>query len=87
MRVRLLIDGEPVGEGVVNSREEWRLSPEEDLTPGVYVARVAALDPQGAVVAESPPVAFSVVEPVEGMLPAEPITTPVTALVYATSPS
>lgn len=86
MRVQLLIDGQPMAEGVVNSREEWRLSPEEEFTPGVYVARVAALDPQGQVVAESPPVAFSVVEPIEGLAPAEAITTPVTASVFAVPP-
>lgn len=76
MRVRLFLDDREVAEGVVNSREEWRLTPEEDLAAGVYVARVAALDPQGEVVAESPPVAFAVVEPVEGMLPAPPDASP-----------
>jgi hypothetical protein len=69
MRVRLYLDDREAAEGMVNMREEWRLAPEEDLAPGVYVARVAALDPQGEIIAESPPVAFSVVEPVEGMAP------------------
>lgn len=81
MRVRLTLDGKEVAEGMVNSREEWRLSPEEDLEPGVYVARVAALDLQGKVVAESPPVAFSVVEPVEGSAPTDVMTTPVASAV------
>lgn len=86
MRVRLALDGRPVAEGVVNSREEWRLTPEVDLEPGVYVAGVSALDPQGEVVAQSPPVAFTVVEPVEGLAPTEPITTPVVSSVGTIPP-
>jgi len=70
MRVRLTLDGLPVADGVVNSREEWRLALPEGLDPGVYLAQVEALDPQGIVAAESPPVAFSVVEPVEEAAPA-----------------
>lgn len=65
MRVRLYLDNRQIAEGVADTREEWRITPEAEIGPGVYVARVAALDPQGEIVAESPPVAFVVLEAVE----------------------
>jgi hypothetical protein len=80
MRVRLYLDDRAVAEGVVNTREEWRLMPKGDLTPGVYVAQVAALNPQGEIIAESPPVAFSVVEAVESMVPVQIEAPPVVSL-------
>ncbi len=66
MRVRLYLDNRQIAEGVADTREEWRITPEAEIEPGVYVARAAALDPQGEIVAESPPVAFVVLEAVEG---------------------
>ncbi len=65
MRVRLYLDNRQIAEGVADTREEWRITPEAEIGPGVYVAHVAALDPQGEIVAESPPVAFVVPEAVE----------------------
>ncbi len=38
MRVRLYLDDRQVAEGVVNTREEWRITPDADLAPGVYIA-------------------------------------------------
>jgi hypothetical protein len=62
MMVRLYLDNRQVAEGIVSAREEWRLTPEEPLAPGVYVARVAAMNPQGAIIAESAPTVFWVEE-------------------------
>ncbi len=72
MRVRLYLDDRQVAEGVVNTREEWRITPDADLAPGVYIARTVALDPQGEIVAESPPVAFAVLDAAEGFAPQPP---------------
>lgn len=65
MQVRLYLNGDFSAEAVVNSREEWRLAPESELDEGIYVAEVEALGADGTVIAKSPPVAFSVVPPVE----------------------
>lgn len=67
MRINLFIDGELAAEGIVSSREEWQVATESDLHKGVYLAYVEAIDAEGSLVAASPPVAFSVVEPVEDM--------------------
>jgi hypothetical protein len=69
MRVQLYLDSRPVGEANVNSREEWRLTPDLDIQPGVYVARVVALSPEGTSVAESSPVAFAVYDSPLGQVP------------------
>jgi len=60
MVVRLYLDTRLAAEGTVSSREEWRLGPTAALTPGVYVARVTAVNPQGDVIAESAPLVFVV---------------------------
>jgi hypothetical protein len=60
MGVRLFLDNRQVAAGMVSAREEWRLTPEAPLTPGVYMARVAAVNPQGEIIAESAPVVFRV---------------------------
>jgi hypothetical protein len=76
MVVRLYLDNRQVGEGVVTTREEWRLTPEEVLAPGVHLARVAAVNPDGAIIAESAPVVFVVeVEPA-AQRPRLPLPTP-----------
>jgi hypothetical protein len=62
MGVRLYLDNRQVAAGVVSAREEWRLTPETPLTPGIYTARVAAVNPQGEIIAESAPVVFRVEE-------------------------
>ncbi len=62
MGVRLYLDTRLAAEGVVTAREEWRLGPTAALTPGVYVARVTAVNPQGDVIAESAPLVFVVQE-------------------------
>jgi hypothetical protein len=72
MRVRLYLNNRQIAEGAADMREEWRITPEAEIPPGVYVARAAALDPQGEIVAESPPVAFVVLEAVEGAIPKLP---------------
>ena len=68
-RVRLFLDGRNVGEGAVNAQEEWSITPDQAMAPGIYVARVAALDHRGEIIAESPPVAFAVLEAVENSGP------------------
>ena len=62
MIVRLYLDDRQVAEGLVSAREEWRLTPQEPLSPGVYVARVATASPQGEIIAESAPTVFWVEE-------------------------
>ncbi len=65
MQVRLRLNEEAVADAVVNSREEWRLEPDDNLVVGSYIAMVEALGADGTVIAQSPPVAFLVVPPVE----------------------
>lgn len=60
MAVRLYLDNRQVAEGLVSAREEWRLTPDVVLSAGVHVARVAAVNPDGAIIAESAPVVFVV---------------------------
>jgi hypothetical protein len=67
--VHLHLNGNFVAEGLVSSRDDWRIVPEQNLTPGVYTARVTALNPQGDVLAESAPVIFVVEEPAQSSLP------------------
>jgi hypothetical protein len=62
MVVRLYLDSQQAAEATVSSREEWRLGPTAALSPGVYVARVTAVNPQGDVIAESAPLVFVVQE-------------------------
>ena len=62
MVVRLYLGTRLAAEGTVTAREEWRLGPTAPLTPGVYVARVTAVNPQGDVIAESAPLVFVVQE-------------------------
>lgn len=76
MVVRLYLDNRQVGEGVVTTREEWRLTPQEPLAPGVHLARVAALNPEGAIIAESAPVVFMVEEEASSHQPRLPLPTP-----------
>lgn len=74
--IRLYVGSRLAAEGTVTTREEWRLTTEEALTPGVYVARVLALNPQGDVIAESAPVVFVVTEAArtgQSWRPAEPL--------------
>jgi hypothetical protein len=74
--VRLYLDNRQVAEGVVPAREEWRLTPAESLAPGVYVARVAAVNPQGEIIAESAPTVFWVEEAPAAENEPEPLTSP-----------
>lgn len=68
--VRLHLNNNFVAESLVSSQDDWRIVPEEELTPGVYTARVSALNPQGDVLAESAPVIFVVQEqPQQSSLP------------------
>lgn len=67
--VRLYLNGSFVAEGLVSAQEDWRIAPEDELTPGVYTGRVTATNPQGDVLAESAPVVFVVEEPVQSSLP------------------
>jgi hypothetical protein len=62
MMVRLYLNNRMAGEGLVSAREEFRLTPAEALAPGVVEARVAAVNPQGEIIAESAPVVFVVEE-------------------------
>jgi hypothetical protein len=68
--VRLYLNGDFVAESLVSSQDDWRIVPEQALTPGVYTARVTAINPQGDVLAESAPVIFVVQEkPEQSSLP------------------
>jgi hypothetical protein len=68
--VRLHLNNSFVAEGLVTTQDDWRIVPEQELTPGVYIARVMALNPQGEVLAESAPVVFIVQEePRQSSLP------------------
>jgi hypothetical protein len=67
--VHLYLNGDFVAESLVSSRDDWRIVPDHSLTPGVYTARVTALNPQGDVLAESAPVIFVVDEPAQSSLP------------------
>jgi hypothetical protein len=67
--IRLYVGNRLVAEGTVTTHEEWRLTPEEELAEGVYVARVLALNPLGDVIAESAPVVFVVSESARAVLP------------------
>ena len=70
MGVRLYLNNRLVAQGIISMREEWQLVPEEELPPGVYEARVTAVNPQGDIIAESAPVVFVVAqEPVAASLP------------------
>lgn len=62
IQVRLYLNNRLAGEAYVNTREEWQITPAGPLDPGAYVARVAALNPLGEIMAESAPVAFLVEE-------------------------
>jgi hypothetical protein len=59
---------------MVTAREEWRLTPNSELAPGVYTARVAALNLEDEIVAESAPVAFVVQDEPLGLV--IPVRTP-----------
>lgn len=78
--IRLYLGNRLVAEGTVTAREDWSLTPQDELDDGVYVARVVAVNPLGDVIAESAPVVFVVTEAVrsEGMRrgpePAVPLT-------------
>lgn len=76
MVVRLYLDNRQVGEGMVTTREEWRLTPESALAPGVHVARVAVVNPDGGIIAESAPVVFVVEEESSALRPRLPLPTP-----------
>lgn len=67
--VRLYLNNSFVAEGLVTTQDDWRIVPEQELTPGVYTARVVALNPQGEVLAESAPVIFVVQEEPRASLP------------------
>jgi hypothetical protein len=68
--VRLYLNNSFVAEGLVTAQDEWRIVPEEEITPGVYTARVTAINPQGDVLAESAPMIFVVQEePARSALP------------------
>ncbi len=58
MTVRLYLDNRQVSEGIVTAREEWRLTTDGPLTPGVHVVRVATVNSDGGIIAESAPVVF-----------------------------
>jgi hypothetical protein len=60
--VQLYLNDEHVADGMVSAQDEWTMSPEVELAPGVYVARVMTLNPQGDRLAESAPVVFVVEE-------------------------
>lgn len=70
MQIKLYVDNRLVGEAMAGAQEGWQLTPETSLPAGVYVARVAALNPQGEIVAESAPVAFAVYAPDQSAIPA-----------------
>jgi hypothetical protein len=70
--VRLYLNNQPAGDTFVSTQEEWRFTPAEDLPPGSYVARAVAVNPQGAIMAESAPVAFVVLESTLGARDAPP---------------
>jgi hypothetical protein len=68
--VRLYLNNSFVAENFVTTQDDWRIVPEQALTPGVYTARVTAINPQGDVLAESAPVIFVVQEePQQSTLP------------------
>jgi hypothetical protein len=67
-----------VAESLVSSQDDWLIKPEQELTPGVYTARVTALNPQGDVLAESAPVIFVVQE--EATQSSLPLTLPAPTL-------
>jgi hypothetical protein len=68
--VRLYLNNSFVAEGLVTTQDDWRIVPEQVITPGVYTARVTAINPQGDVLAESAPVVFVVEEePEQSSLP------------------
>jgi hypothetical protein len=70
MVVRLHLNNSFVAEALVTTQDDWRIVPEAALTPGVYTARVMAMNPQGDVLAESAPVIFVVQEePTQSSLP------------------
>lgn len=60
MTVRLYLDNRQVAEGMVSTREEWRLTPDVVLDAEAHVARVASVNPDGVIIAESAPVVFVV---------------------------
>lgn len=62
LQLRLYLNNRLVGETLVTAAEEWSLAPSQPLAPGAYVARVAALNAQGEIMAESAPVAFWVLD-------------------------
>jgi hypothetical protein len=72
MRVRLYLDNRDLGETTVNSRDEWRLATDGEIAEGIYIVRAAALNPQGEIFAESPPVAFVVFNSPMGAIPPAP---------------
>jgi hypothetical protein len=76
--VRLHLNNSFVAESLVTTQDDWRIVPEEELTPGVYTARVMALNPQGDVLAESAPVIFVVEE--EAAQSSLPLTLPAPSL-------
>jgi hypothetical protein len=76
--VRLHLNNNFVAESLVSSQDDWLIKPEQELTPGVYTARVTALNPQGDVLAESAPVIFVVQE--EATQSSLPLTLPAPTL-------
>ncbi len=72
MPIRLYLNNSAAGDAIVSAQAEWRVTLDRELQSGVYVARVTALNPQGAIVAESAPVAFVVVASPTGQLPQAP---------------
>ena len=68
--VELYLNGTLVAEAVVSTLNEWQVTLETELTPGVYTAQVTAVNPQGDILAESAPVVFVVEEePEQSSLP------------------
>lgn len=72
IQVRLYLNNRLVGETFAGTREEWQISLGDGIRPGAYVARAAAVNPQGEIIAESAPVAFVVHEATLGLREAPP---------------
>jgi hypothetical protein len=72
IQVRLYLNNRLAGETFVSTHEEWQITPPDPLLPGAYVARAAALNLQGEIMAESAPVAFLVTPPQVGSQGAPP---------------
>lgn len=67
MRIRLYINGRQMGEALVDHQQMWQIELAAPLPAAGYVARAAALGPQGQLLAESAPVALVVEPPASGI--------------------